>query len=374
MDISAIPLLDHHCHALQRSGPPLDSAAFRRYFSESADPGMTAHIGYSLFYRRGLRDLAALLGCAPDEAAVLATRQQIAPEAYARRLLAAAHIATLLVDTGLRSAENYTLDEQRAFVPCPVHEVLRLETRMEQLIVATDTFAQLEEAYRVSLEAARAQGIVAFKTIAAYRGGLEIAPRTRNEAIEAYPAVKAEAQRAGRVRLSERPLLEYLLRIGLEAAAAQELPVQFHTGFGDDDADLRAANPLHLRPLLQDEALRGVSFVLLHTYPFMREAGYLASIYSHVYADLSLTIPFTAHGGVAALKAALELAPTSKLLLATDAFSIPELFYLGALYAREGLSAALAQLLAARWLEASQAEEAAWQMLYGNAAALYGVG
>jgi predicted TIM-barrel fold metal-dependent hydrolase len=136
---------------------------------------------------------------------------------------------------------------------------------------------------------------------------------------------------------------------------------------------LRAANPLHLRPLLQDPALRGAPIVLLHTWPFSREAGYLAGIHSHVYADLSLTIPFTAHGGAAAILAALEQAPTSKLLLATDAFSIPELFYLGAHYARESLGSALDQLQAGSWLTPSQAEPAARQLLHDNGARLYGV-
>src|SRR5205085_3914199 len=158
-------------------------------------------------------------------------------------------------------------------------------------------------------------------------------------------------------------LLEYLLRIGLEAAAAQELPVQFHTGFGDDDADLRLANPLHLRPLFQDPALRAAPLVLLHCYPFCREAGTLASLYANVYVDLSLAIPLTAHGGAGAILAALEQAPTSKLLLATDASRIPELFYLGALYARESLATALEHLRECGWLSAAEAEEAACQAL-----------
>src|SRR5262249_31168929 len=136
----------------------------------------------------------------------------------------------------------------------------------------------------------------------------------------------------------------------------------------------RTANPLHLRPLFQDDALRGVTFVLLHTFPYSREAGYLAGLYGHVFADLSLTIPFTAHGGEAAIRASLEQAPSSKVLLATDAFSIPELFYLGALYARESLATAFRRLHAEGWLTARQAEEAASQMLYSNAARLYGVG
>jgi predicted TIM-barrel fold metal-dependent hydrolase len=279
-----------------------------------------------------------------------------------------------LIDTGFRGAENYRLSEQRAFLPCAIHEVLRLETLAEQLIGETESFAQLEEAYRAALADVRSRGVVALKSIAAYRGGLPVEPRPRAEAAAEYPALRARARRDGGVRLGERPLLEYLLRVALEAAAAQELPVQFHTGFGDDDVDLRAANPLHLRPLLQDKALRGAAFVLLHTFPFSREAGYLAGIYGNVYVDLSLTIPFTAHGGVHAIRAALEQAPTSKLLLATDAFSIPELFYLGALYARESLAAALQQLRTEGWLGADQAEQAARQILYDNAAAVYGVG
>jgi predicted TIM-barrel fold metal-dependent hydrolase len=373
MDLSAIPLFDHHCHALRRSGPPLDGLAFRRHFSESADPAMLVHLPFSLFYRRALRDLAALLECEPSEEAVVAARQRLPLEPYARRLLEAANITALLVDTGFRGAENYRLEELRTFLPCRIYEALRLETLVEQLVVETARFGQLEEAYRAGLENARAQGIVAFKSIAAYRGGLHVVPRSRDEAEAGYRALKAQAQREGRARLEERALLEYMLRIGLEQAAAQELPVQFHTGFGDSDLDLRAANPLHLRPLLEDPALRGAPFVLLHTYPYTREAGYLASLYGHVFVDLSLTIPFSAHGGVEAIQAVLEQAPTSKLLLATDAFSIPELFYLGAVYARESLAASLETFRVTGWMTAEEAEHAAWQMLCKNAVALYGM-
>jgi predicted TIM-barrel fold metal-dependent hydrolase len=373
LNLTQIPLLDHHCHALRRPGAPLDGPAFRRHFSESRDPAMAEHVPFSLFYRRGLRDLAVLFGCESIEEAVLAARDSGPTEQHARRLIEAANISAMLVDTGFLAAENYRLEEERALLPCPVYEVLRLESLVEQLIPATNGFAQFEEAYRASLADARARGILAFKSIAAYRGGLEVAPRSRAEAEAAYRPLRSEAQRAGRVRLEARPLLEYALRVGLEAAAAQELPVQFHTGFGDDDADLRTANPLHLRPLLRDRSLRAAPIVLLHCWPYCREAGYLAGIYAHVYADLSLAIPFTAHGGAAAIRMVLEQAPTSKVLLSTDAFSIPEIFYLGALHARESLATAFAQLQAEGWLTAGQAEKAARQMLHENAARIYGV-
>jgi predicted TIM-barrel fold metal-dependent hydrolase len=48
--------------------------------------------------------------------------------------------------------------------------------------------------------------------------------------------------------------------------------------------------------------------VLLHCYPFVREAGWLAHVYGNVYFDLSLTIPHVSRPAVA-LAEALELAP-----------------------------------------------------------------
>ena len=57
--------------------------------------------------------------------------------------------------------------------------------------------------------------------------------------------------------------------------------------------------------------------------------------------------------------------------MATDAFSIPDLFYLGALYARHSLATALDRLLDGGWLEPNQAEQAARQILHDNASGLY---
>src|SRR5262245_55279087 len=71
MDLSAIPILDHHCHPLRRFGAPLAAEEFRRFFSESTDSAMPAHIRRTVFYMRMIRDLARALGCAEDEQALL---------------------------------------------------------------------------------------------------------------------------------------------------------------------------------------------------------------------------------------------------------------------------------------------------------------
>lgn len=57
----------------------------------------------------------------------------------------------------------------------------------------------------------------------------------------------------------------------------------FVTRYGDKDLDLRLANPLHLRTLLEDKRFSRCRVVLLHaSYPFSREASYLASVYHQV--------------------------------------------------------------------------------------------
>ena len=373
MELSAIPILDHHCHAIRRPGQPLAPDAFRRSFAETTDPDMAPHIRHTVFYMRVIRDLADLLGCEPTEEAVLAARASAEPEAYARRLFDDGNFRALLVDTGFAGPDSYTPAELSAVVGRPVETILRLETLMEQLIASCASFAQVEEALRATVRQARADGVIGLKSIAAYRGGLHVAPRAFDEARAAFPALQETARRYGRVRLAERAVLDYLLRAALEEAAAAELPVQFHVAFGDDDADLRGANPLQLRALLTDPVFRRVPFVLLHCYPYVREAGYLAALYAHVFVDVSLTVPLTAHGSIAAFSHALELAPISKLLFATDAHSVPELFFAGARHGRRALARALDRIVAEDYLTAAQAESAAEAILYRNAAQLYGV-
>ena len=157
-----------------------------------------------------------------------------------------------------------------------------------------------------------------------------------------------------------------VLLAALEAneATGDPLPVQVHTGFGDSDLFLPAARPDLLGPLI--ERFRETAFVLLHCYPFVREAGWLAHVYANVFFDVSLTIPHVARPAEA-LYEALELAPVSKLLYASDASQTPELYLLGARWWREALAEVLPVLLPV----GEDAVRAARMILRENALALY---
>ena len=332
------------------------------------------HVPETIFYRWAIKELAAILACAPTTHAVLAARGRMAPEALAHRLLGEANIAVLLVDHGYRSDETWPPLELAAFVPCRVLPILRLETLAQELIVRHETFEAMLDAYSATVERARPDGYVGLKSIIAYRTGLAVRATQRGDAAAAFGPVKERARREGRVRLADKPLNDYMLLRALEIAQRQGMPVQIHTGFGDADLDLREANPLHLRSLFESGRHVNVPFVLLHaSYPYVRELGYLAAIYPNVWADVGLAIPHLAAEIPTVLRQLLGLTPTSKVVYSSDASQIPELFWLAARWGRRGLGTVLDELVALGALDASEALGVGRRVLGENAAAIYGV-
>src|SRR5207244_12571189 len=99
-------------------------------------------------------------------------------------------------------------------------------------------------------------------------------------------------------------------------------------------------NPLNYR-------YRNTTYDLLHCYPFVREAGWLAHVYGNVFFDLSLTIPHVARPAEM-VRQALELAPVSKLLYASHAARTPELYFLAAKWWREALAEVLTETVEPR--------------------------
>ena len=333
IDLTSIPILDHHCHSFLRRTIPYDALEFQGFFSEGGDQGIVAeHTRNSVFFRWAIKEIARSLGCAPTTEAVLAARAEIPLNELGARMLRDANIPALLIDYGLGGADRMSVDEMRALLPeCRIEPILRLETMAQELILWYDTFDQVVEAFVATVESARAQGHVGLKSIIAYRTGLAIREVSKTEAAEAFPPVRERARREGSVRLADKPLNDYLLLRALEVAEKQALPVQFHTGLGDNDLDMLYANPLHMRPLFESTRYKHVPFVLLHaSYPYVRELGYLASLYSNVWMDMGLAIPFATLDIPSVWKQALSLTPTSKILFSTDAYSLPEIYWLAA--------------------------------------------
>jgi len=374
VDLQHVPVVDNHCHGILRSQSFDTLLSWRRNFTESADPGMPRdHVASTAFYLRLIRALAGFLDCEPDEETVLAARAEKDARELVGALLSAANIETLLLDTGYPPPEKVLPGAELARLgDCRVEPMLRLETLMERLIAEHDSLEEAKEALVCALDDVRGQGYAALKSIAAYRTGLNIRGWSREEAEASFDEFQ-EAVREGSARLNHKPLLDTLLHAALAEAARQEVPVQFHVGYGDTDTNLLLGDPLHLRAVLEKPEYRGMPVVLLHgCYPYTRKGGYLAAVYENVYLDLSYGIPLLGFAEMLSFtREALGVAPISKLLYSSDGIGMPELHWMGATDGRRVLSQALEELVAHGELSISEAEAAGEEVLRRNAIRLY---
>lgn len=377
MDLSHIAVVDQHAHNLMRPEVMAQKPLAAAFTEGQAEAIAHHHARWTLCFQRSMREIGSLLGCEPTEAAIRAQREALGPVKLTQRCFEAAGIHTLLMDDGFLPDAVLPLSWHQQFVP--VHRLLRLEWLAEQMIAQVNRFEVFLEWFRSELETPPTE-VVGFKSIVAYRTGLDIQPPVYDEAKTCFDwlqqrlkATNADPSQATPIRLMEKPLIDYLLHLALEIAAQTATPVQFHTGFGDPDLDLRLANPLHLRSLFENPHYQSVPMVLLHAaYPFMAEVGYLAAVYPQVYVDFGLAVPFLSVAGMRrTVSQLLELSPLTKVMYSSDAHFIPELYYLGALWGRRVLGDVLEQALQDGDLTPREAEEGAIAILQQNALSLY---
>jgi predicted TIM-barrel fold metal-dependent hydrolase len=241
----------------------------------------------------------------------------------------------LCVDTGYMPEPLLSPAELGAAAGAPAYEVVRLEAIAERVARSGSSAAGFADAVRGQL-AEQARTAVAVKSIAAYRIGLELGSTRPTEAEVSAAAGRWLASTAdgSPARLADEVLHRFLVWCGIDA----RLPVQFHVGYGDADVELHRCNPLLLTDLLRALVPTGVPVLLLHNYPFHREAGYLAQVFPNVFIDVSLATHNLGRRASALIAETLELAPFGKVLFASDAFALPELYHLGSLLFRRGLT------------------------------------
>jgi predicted TIM-barrel fold metal-dependent hydrolase len=330
------PLVDHHCHGvLYRDA---DEATLESLLSEgSGFPGGSMFDSQAGFAFRSL--CPPVLGLAPhaELAEYVARRAELGAAEVSKRFLQAAGLEALCVDTGFIPEPLTSPAELGGLAGATAHEIVRLEQVAEDVAAAGAGAAAFAEAVRSAL-AMRTADAVGVKSIAAYRTGLDLESGRPSDAEVTAAAGRWLADRSRPLRLADETLQRFLIWCGVDL----RLPVQFHVGYGDSDVDLHRCNPLLLTPLLRAIEPTGVPVMLLHNYPYQREAGYLAQVFPHVYVDAGLATHNLGRRAPALLAEALELAPFGKFLYSSDAFGLPELYYLAAVLFRTALSGFLA--------------------------------
>ncbi|WP_245953492.1 amidohydrolase family protein [Arthrobacter silvisoli] len=346
--VSTLPLVDHHVHGCFTE--PLTRTEFEESINEgSPDPipafmtQFDSQVGFAI-----RRWCAPRLGLPPHAGAeeYWEARSVLTPTELNRLFLAPAGVAHWIVDTGL-SASAVTRPETIAQdSAAPSSEILRLELLAEKVAARTASPADFAEDFRAALAAA-VPGVVGFKSIAAYRCGLDIdwsePGRDRLEQAVARwtagsgTAVSGTAVSGTALRLQDPEIISFIVH----AAAEHRLPIQLHAGLGDRDLDLHRTNPMHLLPLLRQAAIRDTPVMLLHCYPYHREAGYLAQAFHNVYFDVGLSLNHVGSRSVDVVGEALELAPFAKQLYSSDAYAVPELHFLGSILWRRSMAQVL---------------------------------
>jgi predicted TIM-barrel fold metal-dependent hydrolase len=145
-----------------------------------------------------------------------------------------------------------------------------------------------------------------------------------------------------------------------------------HAGYGDPDLELHRCDPLLLTGFISSSSLRD-RYPLLHCYPFIRNAGYLAQVFPHVFFDVGLAINYTGNRSQSVIAESLELAPFAKSCSRPTHGWPAELHYLGARLWRRGMERLLGQWVSDGDWSLEDAVRVASMIGRDNAARIYGL-
>ncbi|KAL8870767.1 MAG: hypothetical protein Q9174_003264, partial [Haloplaca sp. 1 TL-2023] len=384
--IQNTPIIDHHAHNLllptEQGRHPLLSITTEAGGDALQDAKST------LAHMRAVRQLAKVLECEATWAAVqqhLHEKKAEENESWARFCFRG--IETVLIDDGLDTNTIHPYDWHDRLTGSPCKRIVRIEMVAEQLLVdvvkdfndGVDTLDNVREIlvrrFRTAIVSAIYDSRVAgFKSVICYRTGLAIPTVRQDQVVAALMELACgdDCHERSR-RLQDSVLSPFFVNLTATLLTQEECrkPFQFHTGLGDSDIRLPHSSPSHMQPFI--ERYPSVSIVLLHaSYPFTREAGYLASVYRNVYLDIGEVFPMVSQDGQeSVIRQALELCPSGKLTWSTDGHWFPETYLLATMQIREGLEKVMCEYVRSHTLTVTQAMNTVQDVLFNTSNRIY---
>ncbi|KAJ5377513.1 uncharacterized protein N7496_004922, partial [Penicillium cataractarum] len=387
------PLIDNHAHNLlsRDVATDYDSYPFESITSEAHGRALE-NARTALPLVRAVNQLGELYGtpCANWDD-VLAAHTRWVQEDYeglVRRSLEGTH--TLLLDDLLSDEDVELYDWHDQFTSSPTKRIVRIEAVAASLLrdimgeerkPGESVWITFRAKFLDALERAMDDpAVVGFKSVICYRTGLDVDPYSLDEDLltaSLHRTLDSGTRRSG-YRIEEKPLNDWLVQqtlkiITFRKRAGVVKPLQFHTGLGDNDINLVKANPAYLQPLIIQYP--DAPIVLLHSsYPYTRDAGYLACVYPNIYLDLGEVFPMVSREAEEKiLRESLEITPVSRLLWSTDGHFFPETFWLANKQFRQTLETVLVDYVQHGDYNISQAKAAAADILFHNSNKLYGL-
>jgi hypothetical protein len=385
LDLSDVPVVDNHVHPWRGSTRHLTSeqlagevafsqtvvTSVRREFlpPEQLSPALELFRQTNLGARYLLTQLAHLLDVSDDWSTVEAARNAAAGADYrvwTGRLFDDVRLKLLCVDEG-GALPRITLDELAQIVPVDLRRVARTDNFIRDLLAAEDDWPAFFRRYQEALDEAIGEGVVAFKSVIAYRSGLDVEPVTKDAARRDFDAHRQAPEREQKV------FRDFLLCHTLDVARERSIFVHIHAAVGDPDIVYERANPARLYPLLHSQRFRRNQVVLIHGgWPWVGEAAAMAAILPNVYLDVSEGALFGMPNVRQRLMEALEACPYAKILYGADG-SVPEALWIAAKRFKRVLGQVLSDLTVEGFCSETEALRAATMILHDNAVRLYGL-
>jgi hypothetical protein len=350
------PIVDNHAHNLLLPDQ-LETYDFATVSTEAQGAALKDTY-QSLSHIRAIKQLQELYGCDVNAGwfEILAKRRQSIAEDYGGLIKKCFDgIHTILMDDGLDHGTIYNYNDHDQYIAGKTWRIVRIETEAQQVMqglmenpdrrFSTDSdgkdamWVEFAQGFEQRIKALIVDPeVVGFKSVVCYRTGLDVEAEHLSEtalaaAIDDFHVyVDSAAKR--HYRIEHKGVNDFLVGGTLQmlsrslTATGMSKPLQFHTGLGDKDISLLKSNPAYLQPLI--EKYPSVPFVILHSsYPYTREAGYLATVFSNAFLDIGEIFPMLSRDGqLSVIRQSLELTPWSKLLWSTDGHWFPETYWL----------------------------------------------
>lgn len=385
LDFSNVPFFDNHTHRIDvsnRTITPLDlGIAFMhgwgpvnpedKPLGTSAEvpnctPAYAVHVMNMPVVKVCVNLMAQRFGCEATPEAVVAERNKLTSVdgyGYAKSLYEDGKIIGEMVDDGAPFG-----DPALKCFPTTIYRLFQMDPFVRKLLKECGSFAEMKAAFDRGVRERLAEGFTGLKSHVLELRSQPIRVIEDDEAEACY----AKAQQGDKLAFEDvyLAIFEHVLMMTQELGFA----VHVHTGCTGNPNDLQTnTDPFAIAPLMRDHRYYRATIVFLHgNPPDFRHDAWVTHCYPNVYMDLGWSLPWLSLNMEQILDEVLGMAPSTKVMFGTGQHNHAEMAWTAAKVAKMALANVLGRKVEAGLISEKQAYEIGEQLLYKNAARLYG--
>lgn len=326
------------------------------------------HLPYQGVIMMLINAMSRKFGCEPTIEAVTASRNARTQtpddlKEYTKMLFKDENVCGVMLD-----AEHPMNEPIGDCFPCKVFRLFRYEDVFFSLLKTETSFAQLLDKQMSHIYRAHTEGFAGLKGHIGEKCGFDVREVSPQEAEKAFAGAKAGDKAA--VTTVYYAMFSRLL----EACGELNFPIHLHTGTTGfkGRTSVYTLDPILMAPFLDNPRYAAAKIVLLHgSFPFTRNAAWMAYNFPNVYLDLSQTQLWQGILLSRILEDVLSCVPHDKIMLGTGQHWYCEMVWLAAKIAKRSLAEVMERLVERDFLSAEQAQSSARMILSQNALRIY---